>query len=84
MSSVTGEMLEHIGTDLQTKNANEATVKAMDEVSAMKSVRIVSRETPDNDTVILTAAIEGPTETQTGKLTLKHVDNQWKVARFSP
>ena len=46
----------------------------------MKSVRVVNREVRTDDTAVLTVELEGRTDTQTGKLLMKKIGNEWKVA----
>jgi hypothetical protein len=52
----------------------------MDEVINFKSVRVLNRETQADDTAVLTVAIEDKAETETVKMLLKKVGNEWKIA----
>jgi hypothetical protein len=52
----------------------------MDEVSGMKSVRVVNRQVQSEDSMVLTLEIEGRTDTQTQKLMLKKLGNEWKLS----
>jgi hypothetical protein len=52
----------------------------MDEVINLKSVRVVDRETQADDTAVLTVAIEDKAETQTVKMLMRKVGNEWKIA----
>jgi hypothetical protein len=47
-----------------------------------KSVRILSHELHVDGTVVLTAAFEDRTETQTDKLVMKKVGNEWKLSGY--
>ena len=66
--------------DLKGKSETEASIRAMDQVTGLKSVRVVSREARSDDTVILTAEFEDRTESRTQKLVMKKIGNEWKVA----
>jgi hypothetical protein len=66
--------------DLDGKSESEATVRAMDEVARLKSVRVVNREVQADDTVVLTAAFEEGTDTHTTKLLMKKIGNEWKIS----
>jgi hypothetical protein len=80
LASTTGELQKMIQEDFKGKPETEASIKAMDEVIGIKSVRVVNREAQDNDTVVITAELEGLTESQTQKLLLKKIGSEWKVA----
>jgi hypothetical protein len=80
LASTTGEMHKMMEEEFKDKSEAEASIKAMDEVSSMKSVRVVNREVRGDDTAVLTAEIEGRTETQTVKLVLKKIGNDWKLS----
>jgi type II secretory pathway component PulJ len=80
LASTTGELQKMIAADLKDKSETEASIKAMEEVNGIKSIRVLNREAQDNDTVIITAELEGPTDSQTQKLMLKKVGSEWKVA----
>ena len=79
-ASATGEVQKQIEEDLRDKSDTEASIRAMDEVMALKSVRILNREVQGDDSVVLTAAFEAGTETQTNKLVVKKIGNEWKVS----
>ena len=80
LASTTGELQKQIEEDFKGKSETEASIKAMDEVSGMKSVRVVSREVRGDDTVVLTAEIEGRTDSRTEKLVMKKIGNEWKLS----
>jgi hypothetical protein len=80
LASATGEMQKAMQEDLKGKSETEASIQMMDEVSAMKSVRVVNREVRGDDTVVITAEIEGRTGTETEKLVLKKIGNEWKLS----
>jgi hypothetical protein len=80
LASATGEMQKAMAEDLKSKSGTEASIRAMDEVSGMKSVRVVDREVRGDDTVVITAEIEGRTGTDTQKLVLKKIGNEWKIS----
>jgi hypothetical protein len=80
LASATGEMRKVIEEDLKGKSETEASIKAMDEVMNMKSVRVLNREAQGDDTVVLTAEFAGRTENHTGKLVLKRIGNEWKIS----
>jgi hypothetical protein len=82
LASVTGEMQKQIAGDLGGKSETEASIRAMDEVMSMKSVRVVNREMQTDDTAVVTFEIESRTGTDTQKLVLKKIENEWKI--FGP
>ena len=82
LASATGDIQKHMEEDFTDKSETEASIKAMDEVMNIKSVRILNREEQGADTVVLTAEFEGKTETHTGKLVMKKVGNDWKIAEL--
>jgi hypothetical protein len=79
-ASVTGDVRKMMEKDLGDKSASEASIKAMDVMMNLKSVRVLNREVQSDDTVVLTAAMEDRTQTHTTKLLLKKVGNDWKVS----
>jgi hypothetical protein len=80
LASTTGELQKMIAADLKNKSETEASIRAMDEVMGIKSIRVVNREARDDDTVIITAQFEGPNDSRTEKLALKKIGGEWKVA----
>ena len=78
--SMTGEFQQIIEKELGGKTADEAAIRAMDEVSKLKSVQVLNREFQSADTAVLTAAFEEGEQLQTNKLFLKKVGNEWKLA----
>jgi hypothetical protein len=80
VASTTGEVQKRIAADFEGKSDTEASIKAMDEVSSLKSVRILNREAQGDDTVVLTTEFEDRTGTHTGKMVMKKVGNEWKVS----
>jgi hypothetical protein len=84
LASTTGEMQKMMAEDFKGKSEAEASIRAMDEVSGMKSVRVVNREVQSDDTRVLTLEIEGRTDTQTQKLMLKKIGNEWKLSGPAP
>jgi hypothetical protein len=80
LASVTGELQENVEKDLAGKSEDEASIRAMDEVSGLKSVHVLNREAKSYDTFVLTAAFEDRTQTHTQKLVLKKIGNDWKLS----
>ena len=80
LASSTGDVRKMMEEDFRGKSESEASIRAMDEVSSLKSVRVLNREVQADDTVVLTAAFEDRTETHTSKLLLKKIGNDWKVS----
>jgi hypothetical protein len=79
-ASFTGEMQKMVEEDLKNKTTDEASVRVMDEVVGIRSVRIVKREPRGDDTMVLTAEMEGRNETRTDLLVMKKVGDVWKIA----
>ena len=80
LASATGEMQKQMEEDFKGKSDTEAKIRMMDEVMGMKSVRILSREIPGDETAVLTVEMETRTGRQTEKIVMKKVGNDWKVA----
>ena len=55
-----------------------------EEMDHFQSVRVLNRETLPDDTVALTVAMQGLTETQKAKLILRKIGNDWKLAKTGP
>ena len=79
VASTTGEIQKMVAADLDNKSADEASIKAMDEVFNIKSIHVLNREFQDADTAVLTTEIEGRTETTTEKMVLIRTGNEWKL-----
>ena len=80
LASTTGDLRKMVEADLAGKSPEEASIKAMDEVINFKSVRVLNRDTQTDDTAVLTVAIEDRSETQTVKMLMKKVGNEWKIS----
>ena len=80
LDSMTGELRQMVEKDFEGKTADEAAIRAMDEVSNLKSVQVLNREFQSADTAVLTAVFEDGNQTNTTKLLLKKVGNDWKLA----
>ena len=80
LASTTGDLHKIMEADLAGKSPEEASIKAMDEVINFKSIRVLNRETQTDDTAVLTVAIEDKTQTETVKMLMKKVGNEWKIA----
>ena len=83
LASATGEMQKRMEEDLKGKSETEASIRAMDEVIGIKSIRVVNREVLGDDTVVLTAEFEGRTESRTQKLVMKKIGNEWKISELA-
>ena len=80
LAAAAGDLQKRLEEDFAAKSENEASIQAMNEVMSVKSVRILDREFQDNETVVLTADFEDRTETHAGRLIMKKVGNDWKLA----
>lgn len=80
LDSATGEFRQMIEKEFEGKSAEEAAMRAMDEVSNLKSVQVLNRDFQSDDTAVLTAEFEDGDRTHTTKLLLKKVGNEWKLA----
>jgi hypothetical protein len=80
LASATGNLRQTMEKEFAGKSETEASIRAMDEVASLKSVRVLSREAQGDDTLVLTAAFEDRTDTHTSKLVLKKVGNEWKLS----
>jgi hypothetical protein len=80
LDSTTGDFRQMLEKEYEGKSADEAAIRAMDEVSNLKSVQVINRDFQSDDTAVLTATFEDGDQTQTRKLILKKVGNEWKMA----
>jgi hypothetical protein len=79
-ASTTGDMQKLMEAEFGGKSETEASIRVMDDVIGLKSVRVLNREVQSDDTVMLTAAFEGRTDTRTEKLVMKKIGNEWKLS----
>jgi hypothetical protein len=80
LDSTTGDFRQMLEKEYEGKSADEASIRAMDEVSNLKSIQVLNRDFQSDDTAVLTAAFEDGDQTHTTKLTLKKIGNEWKLA----
>jgi len=78
--SMTGELRQAMQKEFEGKSADEAAIRAMDEVSNLKSVQVTNRDFQSADTAVVTAIFEDGEQTHTTKLLLKKVGIEWKLA----
>ena len=80
LAGATGEFRQMLDKEFEGKSADEASIRAMDEVSNVKSVQVVNREFPSDDTAVLTVTLDDRDQTHTTKLLLKKIGSEWKFA----
>jgi len=80
LASVTGEMQKFIAEDIKGKSETEASIRAMDEVMGIKSIRVINRELRSDGTVVITAELEGPAEKRTEKFEMTKIEDEWKLS----
>lgn len=80
LTSATGEFRQMIEKEFEGKPESEASIRAMDQVSGLKSVRVLNRDVQGDDTVVLTMAFEDGTDSHSENLLMKKIDGDWKVA----
>ena len=80
LRGIEGEILQKVQTDAEGKSQDEMSAKTIAEVASLKSVRILSREARAEDAVVLTAEFVEESGTQTNKLLMKKVGNDWKLS----
>jgi hypothetical protein len=80
LASTTGDARKEIEAQYGNKSESEASIRAMDDISGLKSIRVLNREIQSDDTVVLTATFEDRNETHTGKLLMKKIGNEWKFS----
>jgi hypothetical protein len=80
LASATGEVRKQMEEELGGKSESEASIRAMDQVISLKSVRVLNREVQADDTVVVTAAFEDRTDTHTVRLLMKKIGNDWKLS----
>jgi hypothetical protein len=79
-AGVTGELRKQMDQELAGKSETEASIKARNEFAIFKSVRVLNSEVQADDAVVLTAVFEANTSTQTVKLLMKKIGNDWKFS----
>jgi hypothetical protein len=79
-ASATGEVLKQMDQELGGKPETEVSTSARDEFANLKSIRVLNREVQADDAVVLTAAFADRTNTQTVKLLMKKIGNDWKFS----
>ena len=80
LASATGEVRKEMEEEFGGKSESEASIRAMDQVISLKSVRVLNREVQADDAVVLTAAFEDRTNTHTVKPLMKKIGNDWRLS----
>jgi hypothetical protein len=80
LASATGEVRKQMEEELGGKPESEASIRAMDQVIGLKSVRVLNREVQSDDTAVVTATFEDRTDTHTVKLLMKKIGDDWKLS----
>jgi hypothetical protein len=80
LDSTTGEFRQMIEQEFEGKSADEAALRAMDQVSRLKSVQVLSRNFQSDDTAVVTATFEDGDQPHTARILLKKVGNEWKLS----
>jgi hypothetical protein len=80
LASATGEMQKQMEEEIKGMSETEVSIRAMDGVTGMRSVRVVNREAQGDVTVVLTVEFESRTDIQTEKVVMKKVGNEWKLS----
>ena len=84
LASATGDVRKMMEEQFGGKPESEASIRAMDEVIRLKSVRVLNREVQADGTVVLTAAFEDRTDTHTSKLVMKKIGTDWRLSGLIP
>ena len=84
LAGITDDIQKEVEKDLGGKTESEVIAKMKEEMDHFQSVRVLNRETLPDDTVALTVAMQGLTETQKAKLILRKIGNDWKLAKTGP
>jgi hypothetical protein len=82
-AGATGALRDLIEAQLAGKSGTETSIRTMDSVMGLRSVRILNREVQGDDTMVLTAELAGQADQHTGKLILKKVGNEWKLSALA-
>jgi hypothetical protein len=80
LDTATGEFRQKGEKEFEGKSGDEASIRAMDEMSSVKSVQELNRDNQSEDTAVLTTMFQGGDKNDTMKLTLKKIGNEWKLA----
>jgi len=80
LDSMSGEFRQRVEKDFEGKPSDQAAIRAMDEVSNLKSVQVLSRDFQSDDTAVLTIKFDARDQPHTTKLVLKKIGSDWKLA----
>lgn len=80
LSSSTDEARKEFEDKYKGQSNGEASARLMDDTYNLSSVRILSRQVQDDNTVLLTLELEEQNNSQTGTMVMKNIDGQWKLA----
>ena len=80
LSGVTGNAQMFAEKLLAGKSESEISAAVTALFASVKSLRVVSREVQDENTVVLTTASEEESGTVTKKALMKKVGDEWKLA----
>ena len=79
-ASATGDVRKQMDEASGGKSETDAAISARNNVAGLKSVLVLKREVQADDAVMITTAFENGTNTQTVKLLMKKVGNDWKLS----
>ena len=80
LGGIEGEIMQKVQRDAEGRSEDEMSAKTIAEVASLKSVRILNREARAEDAVVLTAEFVEENGTQTNRLLMKKIGNDWKLS----
>lgn len=83
-ASATSEGRKRLDEEFGGKSETEVSISARNTFTNLKSVRVLNREVRADDAVVLTAAFEDRTNTQTVKLLMMKIGSDWKLSSPVP
>jgi hypothetical protein len=80
LGGTTGEIQKSVEEHIAGKSDSEASAELMADTGRLKSVRVVNREVEGDDTVVFMTAFEAENGTETNKMVIKKIGNEWKLS----
>jgi hypothetical protein len=80
LAAATDDLRENMEKNLEGKSETEASVRVMDEVSGVQSIRVLDRTPQPDGTVLINAVFTEKYDTHTRKIILQKVGADWKIA----
>jgi len=80
LASMSGELQQRMEKDMKELKPEEMSIRIMDEVMGMKSMRVFDRDFRDDDTIVYTVEIQGKNGSRNEDIMMKRTNKEWKIA----